>query len=87
MHIDYGSVVWRSTSSSNLKWLLKLQKRAARISQTLNADFRTPSVDMFQVFGWLSVESKLTYNKAVLTYKASNNMTPDYISNIRKCTA
>ena len=34
--IDYGSVIWGSTSTSNLERLLKLQKRAARIS--LKAD-------------------------------------------------
>ena len=40
--IVYGSVIWGSTSSSNLERLLKLQKRAARI--IFKADFRTPSV-------------------------------------------
>ena len=80
--IDYGSIVWGSTSSSNLERLLKLQKRAARI--ILKTDFRTPSVDIFQELGWLSVESRLTYNKAVLTYRVINNMTPEYISNMLK---
>ena len=80
--VDYGSVVWGSTSSSNLEWLLKLQKRAARI--ILKADSRIPSVDMFQELGWLSVESRLTYTKEILTYKAINNMTPEYISNMLK---
>ena len=66
--IDYGSVIWGSTASSNLERLLKLQKRAARI--ILKADFRTPFIDMFRDIGWQSIESRFKYNKAILTYKA-----------------
>ena len=47
------------------------------------ADFDTPSVLMFQVLDWLSVRSRLNYNKAVVIYKALNNMTPDYITKLR----
>ena len=80
--IDYGSVIWGSTSSSNLDWLLKLQKRAARI--ILKADFRTPSVDMFRELGWQSIENRVKYNKAVLTYKALHDQTPEYVSKLLK---
>ena len=80
--MDYGSVVWGSTSLTNLERLLKLQKRAART--ILKTDFRTPSVGMFKELGWLSLERRLKYNKAVLTYKALNNMTPAYISSMLK---
>ena len=69
-------------SSLNLERLLKLQKRAVRI--ILKTDFRTPSVDMFQELDWLSIESRLTYNKAILTCKAINNVMPKYISNMLK---
>ena len=80
--IDYGSVIWGSTSSSNLDRLLKLQKRAARI--ILRADFRTPSVDMFRDLGWQSIENRLKYNKAILTYKALHDQTPEYVSKLLK---
>ena len=80
--MDYGSVVWGSTSLSNLERLLKLQKRAARI--ILKTDFRTSSAGMFKELGWLSVERRLKYNKAILTYKALNNMTTAYISSMLK---
>ena len=30
----------------------------------------------------MSVESRIKYNKAVFTYKAINNMTPDYITEL-----
>ena len=80
--IDYGSVIWGSTSSSNLDRLLKLQKRAARI--ILKADFGTPSVDMFRDLGWQSIENRLKYNKAILTYKALHDQTLEYVSKLLK---
>ena len=72
--LDYGSITWGSTSTANIERLSKLQKRAARI--ILKADFNTPSVLMFQELDWLSVRSRIKYNKAVVIYKALNNMTP-----------
>ena len=78
--IDYGSITWGSTSSANLDRLSKLQKRAARV--ILKSDFDTPSATMFQELGWMSMESRIKYNKAVFTYKAINNMTPDYITEL-----
>ena len=78
--IDYGSITWGSTSTANLGRLLKLQKRAVRI--ILNSDFDTSSASMFQELGWMPVESRINYNKAVLTYKALNNMRPDYITKL-----
>ena len=80
--IDYGSVTWGSTSTANLDRLLKLQKRAARI--ILKADLRTSSEGMFADLGWQNIESRIKYNKAVLTYKALHNLTPEYISQLLK---
>ena len=78
--LDYGCNTWGTTSSANIERLSKLQKRAARI--ILKADFMTPSKLMFETLGWLSVPKRLLYNKAILTYKALNNLTPAYISNL-----
>ena len=83
--IDYGSISWGSTSNSNTERINKLQKRAARI--ILKADFTTPSADMFQQLEWMSVTSRINYNKAVFTYKALNNLTPSYISDLLKPTS
>ena len=60
----------------------KLQKRAARI--ILNADFNTPSAEMFETLDWLPIVKRLKYNKAVFTYRAMNNLTPQYISDLLK---
>ena len=69
----------------NIERLNKLQKRAAHI--ILKVDFMTPSADTFQSLGWIPVNSRLKYNKAVFTYKALNDQTPAYISNLLKPTA
>ena len=80
--IDYGSNTWGSTSNTNVERLNKLQKHAARI--ILNADYLTPSADMFKSLGWMSVNNRLKYTKAVLTYKAINGLTAFYISDLLK---
>ena len=38
----------------------------------------------FERLEWLSVPKRLMYNKAVLTYKALNNLAPAYISGLLK---
>ena len=78
--IDYGSSTWGTTSRSNLERLSKLQKRAARI--ILNAPYDTASSYMFNALGWPTIEKRHSYNKAVLTYKALNNLTPLYITEL-----
>ena len=78
--LDYGSNTWGATSSTNIERLSKLQKRAARI--ILKADFTTPSSYMFEQLSWLSIPKLFMYNKAVFAYKALNNLTPAYISNL-----
>ena len=80
--IDYGSITWGSASSSHIERLINLQKRAARI--ILRTDFNTPSQEMFQELGWSPVPNRISYNKAVLTYRALNNLTPAYITNLLK---
>ena len=82
--IDYGSNTCGSTSKLNIERLSKLQKRAARI--ILKADFDTPSSEMFHELGWSTIANRHNYNKAVLTFKALNDLTPEYISNLLKPT-
>ena len=82
--IDYGSNTWGSISKLNIERLSKLQKRAARI--IFKADFDTPSSEMFNELGWSTIENRHNYNKAVLTYKALNDLAPEHISNLLKPT-
>ena len=79
-YIDYGSVVWGAASCTNIERFTKLQKRAARV--ILYADYDTSSDQMFKELRWLSVSDRLKYNKAVLTYRAVNNLSPEYISKL-----
>ena len=78
--LDYGSNTWGTTSTANIERLSKLQKRAARI--ILKADFMTPSSYMFEQLGWQTIPKRLFYNKSVLVYKALNDLTPTYITNL-----
>ena len=65
--------MWGATNNSNIDRLNKLQKLAARI--ILRTDLTTPSADIFKQLGWTS---------AVLAYKALNDLTPSYISDLLK---
>ena len=80
--IGYGSVTWGSAAGTHIERLSKLQKRAARI--ILNAEFNAPSEQIFNELGWFSVPNRMKYNKAVFTYRALNNLTPEYISILLK---
>ena len=77
-----GSNTWGTTSKHNIERISKLQKRAARI--ILKADYNTPSSVMFTQLGWATIPNRHDYNKAVLTYKAMNNLTPEYITDLLK---
>ena len=85
-YIDYASAVWVSAACVHTERLLKLQKRATRI--ILHCECNTPSEHMFKELAWFSVSNLIKYNKAVLTYRALNNFTPQYmymyISNLLK---
>ena len=78
--IDYGSSAWGTTSRSNVKRLSKLHKRTARI--ILNVPYDTASSVMFNTLGWPTIDKRHICNKAVLTYKALNNLMPLYITEL-----
>ena len=72
--IYYGPYTWGTTSKANIERISKLQKRVAR--GILNADYDTASSEMFNTLSWQTVTRRHNYNKAVLIYKALNNLTP-----------
>ena len=80
--IDYGCNTWGTTSNLNIERISKLQKRAARI--ILQADNLTPFSLMLEELGWLSIPKRLMLNKAILTFKALNKLTPTYITDLLK---
>ena len=78
--LDYGCLIWGRCSATNIKRILRLQKRAARI--VLNADFTTSSKSIFMELKWLPFLERVKYHPCVMMYKAINNKTPEYISNM-----
>ena len=57
---DYGCMVLGQCSAYDIDRLLKLQKRAART--ILQADFMTPSKEMFQELGRLTFTQRVQYH-------------------------
>ena len=62
------------TPKFNIERINKLQKRVARI--ILKVDYTTLLADVFQRLSWMPVSQQINYNKAVMTYKALNILTP-----------
>ena len=48
----------------------------------LRTYFSTPSKDMFDLLKWMPIHKRLLYNKATLTYKVLNGLSPEYITNM-----
>ena len=63
---DYGCMIWGRTTTTNINRLVKLQKRAARI--ILNADFMTPSENMFKELNWLTFSNRVTFYICIMMY-------------------
>ena len=49
--------------------------------------FQYMSAEMFKELSWLPIVKRLKYNEAVFTYKAMNNLTPQYITDLLKPVA
>ena len=76
--LDYCCSIWGSASKASLDCILKLQKRAARI--ILNANYLTPSFEMFKTLKWMTIYDRIYYQKAVLMFKCLRNLSPAYLS-------
>ena len=75
---DYGCIIWGRTTTTNINWLIKLQKRTARI--ILNADFMTPSENMFKELNWLTFSNRVTFHICIMVYQTFNNLAPTYLT-------
>ena len=60
--------------------LLKLQKRAAR--KILQAEFMTPSNQIFQEISWLTFSQRIQYHTCAMVYKSLNGQAPEYLTNL-----
>ena len=78
--VDYCLTVWGSASKYQLDRILRLQKRAARIILDMPPD--APSMPLFEKLGWLNVHERLEYNRAIVLYKSTHDLTPSYICDL-----
>ncbi len=72
---DYANVVWGTVCGTQIKYVYKLQKRAARILTGENRFSRTKP--LFKKLNWMPLTERIQYHTAVLNYKARNFMTPN----------
>ena len=70
----YGSSIWSNCSADNLTRVLKLQKRAPRV--TLGADTGSNSVNFFNKLGWLPFYDEVKVNKFLLVLKRYKEAAP-----------
>ena len=61
-----------------------MQKQAARL--ILDADKYSPSSPLFDQIEWETFDKIVQEKQATMVFKALNNLTPDYISNLFKAT-
>lgn len=73
-HLDYCSVVWSNTSSTNIKKLQVIQNKAARLA--LSCGFRSNVDSMHESLSWFKVENRLVYSLMVFLYNVITNKTP-----------
>ena len=77
-HFDYCSSVWSERFQRQTIKLQKVQKRAARI--VLGEGFDVSSKDMFSRLGWMPIQTRFQFGRAVIMYKAMHGMAPEYLN-------
>ena len=69
-----------NTRNANLRRLVKLQKRAARM--ILKADFMKPSEQIFKELNWLPFPKWDLNHTWLMVYKSITGQAPEYISSM-----
>ena len=78
--LEYFSIVWDGCSDQDKNALERLQNEAARIVTGLTKSTSIPN--LYQECGWDSLSKRRYFQKMCFMYKCSNNLVPDYISDI-----
>jgi hypothetical protein len=79
-YFNYCISVWSSCNASSMDRVFKLQKMAARIILDVNSISSIRSSELFKQLNWISLPSLAKYSKTVMVFKALNNMSPPYIT-------
>ena len=83
-HLQYCCTIWGQCNKTDIYSIIKLQKQAARL--ILDADKYSPSSPLFDQLEWETFDKIVQEKQATMVFKALNNLTPDYISNLFKPT-
>ena len=83
-HLEYFCTIWGQCNKTDIYSIIKLQKQAARL--ILDADKYSPSSPLFDQLERETFDKIVQEKQATMVFKAPNNLTPDYISNLFKPT-
>ena len=78
--LEYSSIVWDGCTEQDKTALERLQNEAARIVTGLTRS--TSIVKLYKECGWDSFADRRYFQKMCFMYTCSNNLVPDYISDI-----
>ena len=78
--VDYVSVLWTLCNKKCLRNVLKLQKRAAQV--TLSVNSRSSSVKLFNQLGWIPFYEEAIISKCLYIFKKLNGILPPYMNDI-----
>ena len=76
-YLEYCCSIWGNCSKENINIIVKLQKKAARI--ILDADFFTPSANLFKELKWIPFSDIVKYHQVSLVYKCIHKISPEYL--------
>ena len=71
----------------NNKWTLWFLTFCSVLGSKLQAPVDTPSADLFAELNWMTFPERVKYQKAVLMFKITNNLTPSYLNNLYSYTS
>ena len=80
--LDYCNSLLYGISASNLSKLQKVQNKAARICLKVSRKAKISSSSLLQRLHWLPVSFRLDYKILLITYKALNDLAPQYLAEL-----
>ena len=78
--LEYSSILWDGCSEQDKAALKRVQSEAARIFTGLTRS--TSIANLYKECGWDFFANRRYFQKLCFMYKCSNNLVPDYISDI-----
>lgn len=75
--LEYRCPVWGNTKIDNLRRLLRIKKRCARIILSTGTE-RT--VDLFKRLGWIPISDRIEQRKLCIMYNIIHGNFPDYFN-------